>query len=270
MPILIIAVLAVVQGITEFLPISSSGHLILTWRALEAAGYDAGFTGGQELALDVAVHLGALAAVMVYLRKDIAQMLRGGLAMAGGRMTGGGKLALQVVIATLPVIVAGVLMKDWVETLRDGKVIAWTTIIFGVLLYLCDRWGGLTRRLDSLTMPQALLIGASQVLALIPGTSRSGITMTAARALGFERTEAARFSLLLSIPAILGAGALLAVDVYRAGNLALGVDALIAILLSFVTALITIVIMMRWLQHFSFTPFVIYRLILGVGLLFIL
>jgi len=150
--------------------------------------------------------------------------------------------------------------------LRDTEVVAWATIGFGILLYIADRSTLTLRRIEHMTFAAGLAIGAAQILALIPGTSRSGITMTAGRFLGFERVEAARFSLLLAIPAILGAGALAGSDLYESGNMVLGHEALIGAALAFVVALISIVLMIGWLRRASFTPFVIYRVLLG-GLL---
>jgi undecaprenyl-diphosphatase len=146
-------------------------------------------------------------------------------------------------------------------------VIGWATLGFGVLLYAADRLGGTGRRLGAMNLPQALVIGLSQILALIPGTSRSGITMTAARMLGFDRSDAARFSLLLSIPTILGAGVLKGKELYETGNAQLTADAYTAAGLALVSALVAIWAMMQWLRRSTFTPFVIYRIILGLVLL---
>jgi undecaprenyl-diphosphatase len=260
MPLLHLVLLAVVQGITEFLPISSSGHLILV---PQITGWD-----DQGLILDAAVHVGTLGAVILYFWRDVLAMTVGAGELATGRMTDGARLALYVVLATIPVVIAGLLFKDVIETeLRSVEVIAWTTIIFGVALWLADRYCDRLRRLASLNLPHALIIGVAQAIALIPGTSRSGITMTAARLLGYERTDAARFSMLLSIPTILAAGVLIGRDLIAAGDIALGADAALAAGLSFVTALATIALLMRWLRFATFAPFAIYRLLLGVGLL---
>ena len=168
----------------------------------------------------------------------------------------------------MPIIVGGFLFKDLIVAHASSvEVNARTTIGFGILLWLGDRVWMLIRKVEHLTAGQALIIGLAQVLALVPGTSRSGITMTAARFLGFERAEAARFSLLLAIPAIAGAGLLAGLDLRESGDLQLGRDALLAAAFSFVTALVAIVLMMRWLKGASFTPFVIYRLLLGAALL---
>lgn len=250
-----LVVLAVVQGITEFLPISSQGHLVLV---PAVTGWP-----DQGLAIDVAVHVGTLGAVMVYFRRDLVRMAAG-----IARRDDGGKLALQIAVATVPVVLAGIaLFALGAERLRSIEVIGWTTLGFGVLLYAVDRACPARRRLEQMTLGPAALIGLAQVLALIPGTSRSGITMTAARALGFERLEAARFSMLVSIPVIIAAGTLQAVALYGTGDAVLTGRAAIAAAMAFVTALGAIGFLMRWLARASFTPFVAYRVVLGVALL---
>lgn len=256
-----ILILAVVQGITEFLPISSSGHLILTSKVL---GWP-----DQGLIIDIAVHVGTLFAVMLYFWRDMWLMLVGVIRLATGRGGPGARLALYVVVGSIPVFVAGYFGKDFISSsLRSAEVIAWATLGFGILLWIADKAGMTLRTVEHLNWSGVLFIGLMQVLALIPGTSRSGITMTAARLLGMERPEAARFSMLLSIPTILGAGALSGYDLYQAGDVALGQDALIAAILAFVTAIVAIWALMLWLRNASFTPFVAYRLILAAGLLY--
>ena len=256
-----IAILAVVQGITEFLPISSSGHLILTSRVL---GWP-----DQGLAMDIAVHVGTLVAVMAYFWRDVGLVAVGAVNLLRGRENSGTRLARFVIIGSIPIIVAGFFAKFLVETnLRGVEIIAWTTLVFGLVLWAADKLGMTVRRIEHLGWRGAVFIGVMQVLALVPGTSRAGITITAARILGLERLEAARFSMLLSIPAILGAGALSGLEFYQSGDLALGGDALIAALLAFATAMIAIWAMMKWLRRASFTLFVVYRIALGLGLLY--
>ncbi len=271
-PLFHLMILALVQGLTEFLPISSSGHLVLTWQAFDALGMDTARHGpADRLILDVAVHLGTLLAVCGYFRGDVAAMARGVVGLAGGRRDEGARMAGLVIVATLPVVVAGFALKDRIaEHLRDEVVIAWATIVFALVLYAADRLGGRLRRLERMQVPDAVLIGFLQILALIPGTSRAGITMAAGRFLGFARPEAARFSMLLAIPTILGAGVLAGLDVYRSGNLRLGLDALIAAGFAFAAAWLAIALLMRWLQRAGFTPFVVYRLVLSAGLLWLI
>lgn len=260
MPLFHIFVLAVVQGITEFLPISSSAHLILV---PAVTGWP-----DQGLALDIAVHVGTLGAVAVYLWRDVGMIFAGLYQVTRRRSSPGIRLLGLLIVATIPVVVAGYLVKEYVGTgLRSVQVIAWASIGFGLLLYVIDRISLTVNRMEHIGIGSAIIIGLSQVLALIPGTSRSGITMTAARLLGYERRDAARFSMLMSIPVILAAGLLLGYDIYKAGNVSLGLDALIGGAIAFVAALIAIAAMMSWLRKASFTPFVIYRIILGIALL---
>ena len=264
MPILHLAILALIQGVTEFLPISSSGHLVLVPSLL---GWP-----DQGLVMDVAVHVGTLGAVMLYFWRDMAVMAGGvwRLIKSGGgaRRDPGVRLAGLVVLASLPVLVAGFFMNAyWADQLRDMTVIGWTMLGFGVLLWVADQIGMTVRRIDHFGVGDVMIIGLAQVLALVPGTSRSGITMTAARILGVERHEAARFSMLLSIPTIFGAGVLKGIELYRTGDVALTSDAALAALLAFLSALVAIAILMAWLKRASFTPFVIYRILLGAGLL---
>jgi undecaprenyl-diphosphatase len=262
-PLLHLFVLALVQGITEFLPISSSGHLVLTWEALGSTA-----SADDQLIVDIAVHVGTLLAVCGYFWRDIRDMLGGLWDGARGRPSRGTYLAGYLVLATIPIVFAGLGLRDKVdELLRAPVVIAWATLVFGLALYAADRIGPRLRRLSDMRWPDAVMIGMLQILALIPGTSRSGITMTAGRLLGYERAEAARFSMLLAIPAILGAGILAGLELYRRGAVALGLDALIAAAMAFASALVAIALLMRWLQHASFTPFVIYRVLLGGALL---
>jgi len=256
-----ILVLAIVQGITEFLPISSSGHLVLTSKVLEWPD--------QGLLIDVAVHVGTLAAVMIYFWRDLWTIAVGTARLAIGRGGPGAKLAGYILAATVPVVIAGYFGRDYVAIyLRDIEIIAWATIGFGILLWIADHVGMTVRRVEHLSLWNALFIGFAQVLALIPGTSRSGITMTAGRFLGLERAEAARFSLLLSIPTILGAGVLGGLELRESADVQIGQDVLLAMGLSFVAGLLSIAVMMRWLARAGFTPFVIYRILLGVGLLY--
>jgi len=260
-PFLHIAILALIQGVTEFLPISSSGHLVLVpW----LVGWE-----DQGVTLDVAVHVGTLGAVMLYLWRDIANILTGlGRMMKGKGIDDGARLAFFLVLATLPVIGAGYWMhKAMPDGIRSIEVIGWATLGFGVVLWLGDRLGVTLRRMEHLRISDVLMIGVSQCLALIPGTSRSGITMAVGRFLGMERPDCARFSMLLSIPAIVGAGVLKGLDLYKSGDVVQISTALTGIGLSFISALIAIALMMSWLRRASFTPFVLYRIVLGAGLL---
>jgi undecaprenyl-diphosphatase len=253
-------VLSVVQGIAEFLPISSSAHLIVVPCIADWPD--------QGLDMDIAMHVGTLGAVMIYFWRDMWQMLIGVWNLLLFRMTPGGKLFLYIMLATPPVMIIGYIFKDDIGTvLRSIEIIGWTTLVFGIALYLADKIGLTVRRVEHMNIPDALVIGICQAIALVPGTSRSGITMTAARILGYERADAARFSMLLSIPTIVAAGTLATLDILKANEPILTTAALYAAGLSFLTALVAIAALMFWVKRSSFTPFVIYRLILGVGLL---
>lgn len=250
-------VLALVQGVTEFLPVSSSAHLVLV----------PSLTGwvDQGIAIDVATHLGTLMAVLLYFRRDSLAMVRGVLQVR--RTVDDERLLLKVAVATVPVVAVGVLVKDFVESgLRHASVVAWTTLVFGLLLYWADRRRGL-RTVREMSVSHALLVGLAQVLALLPGVSRSGVTVTAALFLGYSRPEAMRFSLLLSIPTIVAASALIVFELHQAGAWLLTGDLLVAAGLAFAAALLAISGLMGWLRKASFTPFVLYRLLLGGGLL---
>lgn len=260
MPLLHLVILAGIQGLTEFLPISSSGHLVL---APTLFGWK-----DQGLLIDVAVHVGTLFAVMAYLYRDIGAMTVGIARTLRGRKDPGARLFGLLVLGTIPVVCAGFALSHYAPGLfRSVEVIAWATLGFGILLYIADQVGMTVRRVEHLGILDVLMIGFAQCLALIPGTSRSGITMTAARFVGMERPDAARFSLLLSIPTIIAAGTLSGIEIYKSGNVHLATDAFVAAGLAFGFALIAIAIMMAWLKRASFTPFVIYRIFLGGGLL---
>ncbi len=262
-----IFILALVQGITEFLPISSSGHLILIpW-----------LTGwaDQGLMMDVSVHVGTLAAVLLYFRRDTKGLFFAGLGSMGiapaRRAVEGtfyGKLFWALVIGTIPMVIVGGLMvaTGANDLLRSAEVIATTSIVFGLILYWADKKGATEKTLERMAIKPALIIGLAQVLALIPGTSRSGVTMTAARYLGFTRPEAARWSMLMSIPAIIASGAATAVKALENATSEMWLDAAIGAGLSCAAAMLAIHFLMRWLDHANMTIFVIYRLLLGIAL----
>ena len=260
MTVLQIVVLSIVQGITEFLPISSQAHL-------ELVPVISGWPD-QGLLMDVAVHVGTLGAVVLYFWRDIFLTIGGLFRLAQGRRDPGALLAWYLVLGTLPVVSVGYVVNEYYSNaLRSVEVIGWATLVFGIILYISDKVGLTVRRIEHLKFLDVLFIGCSQALALIPGTSRSGITMTAARFLGMERSEAARFSMLLSIPAIIAAGTLKGYELYQSGDVALTNQAGMAAGLAFFSALVVIAMLMAWLKRSTFTPFVIYRIILGSMLL---
>ncbi len=254
--------LSVLQGLTEFLPVSSSGHLILFSK----------FTSfpDQGPFLDVAVHVGSILAVIIYFWRDIWTMIKGLLLsrFLPNFNISGAKLAWLIIIATIPAVIAGLSLKAYgLENLRSAKLIGWTLIIYAVILYVADKFSATNHKIENLTIKNALFIGCAQCLALIPGTSRSGITITAGRFLGLERREAAKFSMLLSIPTIAGAGLLMAIELFQSGDLSGISTAYHGVAYSFVASLGAIYIMMSWLKKWSFAPFVVYRLALGGYLL---
>ncbi|MEM8951255.1 MAG: undecaprenyl-diphosphate phosphatase [Pseudomonadota bacterium] len=256
-------ILGLVQGLSEFLPISSSGHLILV--PLITGWADQGLT------FDVAVHIGSLGAVLLYFRKDLFDMPKGaGDWSEPGLLTHPGRhLIALIAVGTIPIIFGGIAIKLLVgtENLRNAWVVGCTSIFFGSALYIADKIGGRERSITQMGFKDALVIGCAQILALIPGTSRSGVTMTAARLLGLQRAEAARFSFLLSIPAILAAGSLVTLEVMGGEGEGLGASAILGLIAAFLSAWAAIAFLMNWLREKSFTPFVIYRLLLGVALL---
>jgi len=261
MTLLQLFVLAAVQGVTEFLPVSSSGHLILVPAVI---GWP-----DQKLLIDVAVHLGTLLAVIAYFWRDVGTLFAGAYGLARGRRNTATRLFSLLMLGSIPVVIAGGLLvaSGLADQLRNPEIIAWTTLGFGIVLYLADRLFLTVRKIEHMSFGHAALIGLAQVLSLVPGTSRSGITMTAARMLGFERAEAARFSMLLSIPTILAAGVLVTLDAAQlGGGGALG-EAFFTGVLAFGVALLSIAALLAWLRRASFTPFAIYRVLLGAGLL---
>lgn len=254
--------IAVIQGITEFLPISSSGHLILLPHLTGQAD--------QGQVIDVAVHVGTLGAVILYFRQDAVLALVGlGRVLRGQIDTPGAFLALCLIAATVPVMIVGLIIKltGYDEALRSMTVIGWTMLLFGLLLWWVDTRSPQTRKAPGWTLRHAAIMGLWQTLALIPGTSRSGITITGARALGYDRVGAARLSMLMSIPTILASGLLLGGEVVLEADLAMARDGAIAASFAFVAALIALAVMMRLARSISFTPYVIYRVVLGVILL---
>ncbi|MCM2130134.1 undecaprenyl-diphosphate phosphatase [Larsenimonas rhizosphaerae] len=256
-----VIVLSLIQGFSEFLPISSSAHLILPSQLF---GWP-----DQGLAFDVAVHVGTLLAVIIAFRHDVIAILSGWFAQVFKRRPSEeARMGWCVLLGTLPALFFGFFLEGIIESYaRSALVIAATTILFGLLLWWADKRGRRERDMQSLGLRDALLIGVAQALALIPGTSRSGITITAALMMGFTRQAAARFSFLLSIPLIVAAGSLKGLQLVESGTDVLWGDILAGVGLSFVSALICIKLFLAALDRIGMLPFVIYRLILGAVLL---
>ncbi|NOX08350.1 MAG: undecaprenyl-diphosphate phosphatase [Gammaproteobacteria bacterium] len=261
MDLIQIIVLALVQGLSEFLPISSSAHLILVPKLANWPD--------QGLAFDVATHVGTLTAVVFYFRHELRRMsLAWFQHVGGGQASRDSQLAWAVLWATIPVGLSGLIFKDIVEQdLRSAMVIAITTLLFGVLLGWSDRKGGGSRSEYELTWKDILTIGCAQAIALIPGTSRSGITMTAGLAMGLSRSAAARFSFLMSIPVIVLAGGLETLSLLKQGASVDWTAILLGTVLSALSAYACIHFFLKLLERIGMMPFVIYRMILGAALL---
>ncbi len=253
---------ALIQGITEFLPVSSSGHLILLPQLTGMAD--------QGQVIDVAVHVGTLFAVVIYFWSDVRVGLAGVPRMLTGKVdTYGSRLAFLLMIATIPAIAFGLFLNltGLSDEMRSMKVIGWTMLLFGLLLYWADQKGGTTRKDTDWTFRDAVKLGLWQAVALVPGTSRSGICITGARMLGYDRPDAAKIAMLMSIPIIFASGTLLGLEVARDADLEAAKNGAIAAAFAFVSALLALSLMMRLLKSVSFTPYVIYRVGLGVVLL---
>ena len=257
-------VLAIVQAVTEFLPISSSGHLILVPRFLDWPD--------QGLSFDVATHAGTLLAILLYFRRDVVDLVLGfftGKPRSIHVEYAPRPMAMAIILGTIPAGVAGLLLKDWIAgEARNPLLIAGTAIFYGLLLGFADRKGEKYREIGSLSYVDAIVIGIAQALALVPGTSRSGITMTAALFLGLTRPAAARFSFLLSIPITAAACLLDALDLIQGGgDPAQYVPMAIGLAVSAVAGYVVIAGLLAWLRRQPLTVFVVYRVILGLVLL---
>lgn len=251
-----ILLLSFIQSMTEFLPVSSSGHLVLA----QAFNFS-----NQSLLVDVALHVGTLLAVLGYFYTDVIALIKGLFIKGPAR-----NLCGKLIIATLPIIVIGFALANLIESVfRSPFIIAFTAIFYGILLWASDRYSPKTKTLDTMRYRDALWIGLAQTLALIPGTSRSGITMTMARALGINRSDSARFSMLLSIPTILLAAGYMALSTWLSPHESIGSSwpiLLSGIGFSAFFGLIAVWFLMKWVQKGSFAIFAIYRIILGIFL----
>ncbi len=262
MTIFQLILVALIQGITEFLPVSSSGHLILL----------PGLTGMQDQGqfIDVAVHVGTLGAVVIYFRDDVMQAFQGlPSALLGRTDTQGARIAMGLILATIPTVIAGAALHftGLSDQLRSIAVIGWTMLLFGLVLFWADRTGRATKTTRDWGARDAILMGLWQAVALIPGTSRSGITISGARRLGYDRENAARVAMLMSIPTIIASGVLLGSEVALEADAQAAKLGAVAALMAFLSALGALTLMMRLLQSVSFTPYVIYRVVLGVIIL---
>lgn len=264
MTLLHLILLALIQGLTEFLPVSSSAHLILPAQVL---GWE-----DQGPLIDVMAHFGTLFAVIAYFWKDVLAVLGGLFELLQRKLTRGSVLALNLILATPPALILGAVLHftGIDELIRSPLLIAMTFIVFGIILWWADVKGSRDRAMETMSWKNAVNMGLAQSLALIPGTSRSGITMTAALAMGFTREDAARFSMLMSVPIIAVGGVFSMVKLAgmdgSAGGATLS-DGLIVAGLSFVAALAAIALFMKWVTRIGMFPFMVYRVVAGCALL---
>ena len=242
--------LSVIQGITEFLPISSSSHLILFSNYLN---FD-----NQNLSIDVSLHIGSFLAVIIYFKKDIFNFVKNK------------ELALKIIISSIPIMIVGyaLIKLDLIDKLRNIKTIGWTTIIFGILLFYSDKFSKINKIEKNFNFKSVLFIGLIQVLSLIPGVSRSGITITAARFLKFKRFDSAKISFLISIPTLAAVSFFGLFNLISSNDLNFSIFNLISIVLSFLFSFITIKYFLKYIKKFSLNIFVFYRIIWGVIILF--
>jgi undecaprenyl-diphosphatase len=244
-----ILILGLIQGISEFLPISSAAHLVLFSKYYEFSS--------QNLLIDISLHLGSLIAIIFYFRKDLFNFVQNR------------RFLIKILLGTIPIIPVGYILYQTglINNLRSLEVIGWMSLIFGILLYISDKFK-ITKKIDTeFTSSSAIIIGLFQVLALIPGVSRSGITITSGRLLGFNRFDSAKISFFLSIPT-LGAASLLGIyNIYKEGNAELNFLAIISVIFSFIFSYFTIVLFLNFIKKFSLNVFVIYRIILSLFIL---
>ena len=249
--------IGIIQGITEFLPISSSGHLVLF---AQLTNWE-----DQGLFTDIAVHFGTLFAVMIYLRKDIYYFLNNIFQFKLFE----DQIIFKIILATLPAIILGYFIYDYVSFyFRSIQLIALSSIVFAIILFFADRVRMESKSWNKITYIEALVVGLFQVLAFIPGASRAGVTITGARLLGYDRLNAARFSMLLSIPIILASMTLSLINIFNEGYVAVNLfQSFSAALVAFITALLSIIFLMKFIKNANFNIFIIYRIVLGIILL---
>ena len=244
-----ILILSAIQGISEFLPVSSAAHLVLVSKYYAFAN--------QNLLIDICLHLGSLIAIVVYFRNDLFNFVKNK------------SFLIKIIVGTIPIIPVGYILYQTklIEQLRNLEVIGWMSLIFGILLYLSDK-SDVTKKIDNnFNNKSAFFIGLFQVLALIPGVSRSGITITSGRILGFDRLDSAKISFFLSIPTLFAASSIGIYNIYKEGSAELNFLAIIAIIFSFVFSYITIALFFSFIRKFSLSAFVIYRIALSLIIL---
>ena len=244
-----ILLLSAIQGISEFLPVSSVAHLVIISKYYEFVN--------QNLLIDICLHLGSLIAIIFYFRNDLLHFMKNK------------DFLIKIIVGTIPIIPVGYILYETglVDQLRNIKVIGWMSLIFGILLYISDK-SKVSKKIDTgFNNKSAIIIGLFQTLALIPGVSRAGITITSGRLLGFDRLESAKISFFLSIPT-LGAASLLGIyNIYKEGSTELNFLAIIAVIFSFIFSYITIALFLKFIQKFSLNIFIIYRIALSLFIL---
>jgi len=244
-----IFILSLIQGVSEFLPVSSSAHFVLFSEYYEF--------NNQNLLIDISLHLGSLIAIIFYFRRDLFNFVQNK------------SFLIKIILGTIPIIPIGYILykTELINFLRSLEVIGWMSLIFGILLYISDKFD-ITKKIDTeFTNSSAIIIGLFQVLALIPGVSRSGITITSGRLLGFSRLDSAKISFFLSIPTLGGASLLGIYNIYKEGSAELNFLAIIAVIFSFIFSYFTIVLFLNFIKKFSLNVFVIYRIILSLFIL---
>ena len=244
-----ILILAVIQGISEFVPVSSVAHLVLISKYYAF--------NSQDLLVDICLHLGSLIAIIFYFRKDLFNFIKNK------------NFLIKICIGTIPIIPVGYILYETglIDQLRSLKIIGWTSLIFGILLYLSDKIK-VTKKINAdFTNKPAIIIGLFQILALIPGVSRSGITITSGRLLGFDRYDSAKISFFLSIPTLIAASFLGVYNIHKEGSSELNFLAIIAVIFSFIFSYLTIAIFMNFIKKFSLKIFVVYRIIISILIL---
>jgi len=244
-----IIILSLIQGISEFLPISSAAHLILVEKYYDFKS--------QSLLIDICLHFGSLLAIIVYFRKDLYNFIKNK------------SFLIKIIIATIPIVPVGYIFYQTglINQLRNLEVIGWMSLIFGIFLYLCDK-SKISKKINiNFSKKSAIIIGLFQVVALIPGVSRAGITISAGRLLGFDRFDSAKISFFLSIPTLAAASVLGIFNIYKQGSVELNFLAVIAVIFSAIFSYFTIALFLNFIKKFSLNIFIVYRLVLSVFIL---
>ena len=244
-----ILILSAIQGIFEFLPVSSAAHLVLVSKYYDFVT--------QNLLIDICLHLGSLLAIIFYFRNDLFNFIKNK------------SFLIKILISTIPIIPVGYILYQTglIEQLRSLEIIGWMSLIFGIFLYICDR-SKITKKINiHFTNKSALAIGIFQILSLVPGVSRSGITITAGRMFGFSRYDAAKISFFLSIPTLMAASLLGIFNIYKEGSTELNFLAIIAVIFSFIFSYISIAVFLNYIQKFTLNIFIIYRIIISLFIL---